>query len=117
MSVIDREKLMERVGQSPELLVELIQLFLELGPTMLAEIKTSIENSSANDLHIAAHTLKGSVGNFAADDVFQAALVLETIGRNNNFSGVQESYAVLEREMSRLTDELMALKIEFVAPQ
>ncbi|MCX5872568.1 MAG: Hpt domain-containing protein [Deltaproteobacteria bacterium] len=117
MSVIDRQKLMERVGESPELLVELIQLFLELGPTMLADIKTSIENNSADDLHRAAHTLKGSVGNFAADDAFQAALLLETIGRNSDLSGVQEAYAVLEREMSRLIEELMALKIEFVSPQ
>jgi len=116
VSVVNREELMERVGDSPELLVELIQLFLELGPGMLAEIKESIEKGSADDLEKTAHTLKGSVGNFAADDTFQASFLLETMGRNNNLTGAQDALILLQKELYRLFDELMVIKIELTSP-
>ncbi len=116
MSVIDRETLMERVGHSPELLVELIQLFKELGPEMLADIKDSIERGSAEDLQRSAHTFKGSVGNFAAQDVFQAAFSLENMGRNQELTGAQDVVKLLETEMNILTDELKAIENEFSTP-
>ncbi len=117
MPVIDRETLMERVGHSPELLVELIELFIQLGPEMLAEIKDSIERGSAEDLQRSAHTFKGSVGNFAAQDVFQTALSLENMGRNQEMSRAQDVVNLLENEMNILTEELKAMKNEFSTPQ
>ncbi|MFH0960533.1 MAG: Hpt domain-containing protein [Pseudomonadota bacterium] len=117
MSVINRETLMERVGDSPELLLELIDLFMEIGPGMLDDIKDSIRRGSAEDLQRSAHTFKGSVGNFAAQNVFQAALTLETMGRNMEISGAQDAVNLLEKEMNILTEELNAIKGEFSSPQ
>ncbi len=115
MSVIDRKKLMERVGDSPELLIELIELFLELGPGMLKSIQESVEQGSPDDLQRSAHSLKGSVGNFAAEDTFEASLLLETMGRNKNLTGAQDALTVLQNELSRLSNELTLIKSELVS--
>ena len=49
-----------------------------------------------------AHTLKGSVGIFSADTVYNLALKLEIMGRNNDMSGAREEYIVLEKEIEQL---------------
>jgi two-component system, sensor histidine kinase and response regulator len=117
LPVIDRETLMERVGNSPELLLELIQLFMDIGPGMLEDIKDSIRRGSADELQRSAHTFKGSVGNFAAHNVFQAALSLENMGRNLEISGAQDAVNLLEKEMNILTEELKAIENEFSTPR
>ncbi|MHB8203235.1 MAG: Hpt domain-containing protein [Desulfomonilaceae bacterium] len=115
MSVIDRKKLMEHVGDSPELLIELIELFLELGPGMFKDIQESVEQESPDGLQRSAHSLKGSVGNFAAEDTFEASLLLETMGRNKNLAGAQDALIVLQNALSRLFDELTSIKTELVS--
>ena len=112
MPVIDRDRLMGHVGGNSDLLLELIQLLLELGPNMLNEVGESINRGSSDDLQRTAHTLKGSVGNFAADAAVQAALSLEMMGRNNDFSKASEAFILLKNEMENLFDELQSLKIE-----
>lgn len=108
---------MERVGHSPDLLVELITLFVELGPEMIADIKGSIDRGSAEDLQRSAHTFKGSVGNFSADKVFQIALSLENMGRNCEMSAANDALNALETEMNVLTEELNVIKNEFSSCQ
>ncbi len=117
MSVIDRKKLMERVGDSRELLNELIELFLELGPGMFKDIQESVEQGSPDGLQRSAHSLKGAVGNFAAEDTFEASLILETMGRNKNLTGAQEAVKVLHKELNRLFDELTSIKTELVSSE
>ena len=106
---------MERVGNSCELLIELIELFLELGPSMFKDIKESVEKNSADSLQKSAHTLKGSVGNFAAEDTFEASLRLETMGRNKDLTGASEALIILENSLNRLFDELSAIKNDLSA--
>ncbi|MGC8658070.1 MAG: Hpt domain-containing protein [Desulfomonilaceae bacterium] len=115
MSVVDREKLMERVGYSCELLLELVELFLDIGPGMFKDIKESVVKNSAESLQKSAHALKGSVGNFAAQDTFEACLRLETMGRNKDLTDVSEALIVLESSLNKLFDELYAIRNELSA--
>jgi HPt (histidine-containing phosphotransfer) domain-containing protein len=115
--IIDRDRLMGHVGGNSELLVELIQLLLELGPNMVNEVGESIDRASSDDLQRTAHTLKGSVGNFAADAAVQAALSLEMMGRNHDFSKAHEAFILLKKEMGNVFDELQSLKLELTVPK
>ena len=117
MAVIDRGKLMNQIGGNSELLLELIQMLLDLGPNMLDQVGESIKRVSSDDLEKTAHALKGSVGNFAADSVFQAALSLEMMGRNNDLSQANDAYNLLKKEMKNLFLELQTLKTELKNPK
>jgi HPt (histidine-containing phosphotransfer) domain-containing protein len=73
------------------------------------EIKEAIRRGDAGTLERAAHTLKGSVGNFAARNAFTAAQRLELMCRDGNPDNGGEACVTLESELARLTEELRKL--------
>ena len=110
--VLDRNELMERVDNDQELLQELIELFVEDYPGLMKGIHDSIVQSDAEGLKVAAHTLKGAVGNFCAAAAFDAAFALEASGASGNLDNGSEQYALLEKEMDRVVAALQQLQSE-----
>jgi len=105
-SVLDRAVLQERVEGDAGLLAEMIGLFLRDYPRLLGAMREAIASGDAQGLERAAHTLKGTVGNFAATAATTAALLLEQMGRERNLAQAEEGYAALERELDRLKASL-----------
>ena len=93
---------LDHIGGDRELLEEVAGLFLEHSPGLMARIKEAVEAGDSYRLERAAHALKGSAGNFAAEPTVQAALRLEKMGRSQDLGGVAEAYHELENEMGRL---------------
>lgn len=110
--VINRQELLNRLDNDLELLQDLIELFLEDYPARLQEIEQAVVSQNAAQLCSAAHTLKGSVGNFCAQDAYHAAFVLEKRGRENNFSGAQDDLLRLQSEMKRVGEALQVVARE-----
>ncbi len=110
--LMDREAAMERVGNDLELLQEVARLFLEEYPESLQRIRSAIERGSARDLERAAHALKGSVSNFGAKKVVQAALELEKLGRSGTVEGAERLYQALEQELAHLEPLLNGILTE-----
>ncbi|MBI5247905.1 MAG: response regulator, partial [Desulfomonile tiedjei] len=106
---IDSAKLMERMGGDKELLSELVALFLEESPKLFSEIRDAVINNQPEILKTVAHTLKGSVGNFAAPEAADAALRLENIGKSGKMTEGPEALAALERELQRVQTRLAQL--------
>ncbi len=104
---IDTAKLMERMAGDTELLRELVAMFLDESPKLLVKIKEAVTNNDPEVLHSVAHSLKGSVGNFAAPEAADAALHLENIGKNRDMTDAREALAVLERELARVQERLV----------
>ena len=90
-------------------------LFLEEYPRFLAQIQEAISKKDSSSLSYAAHTLKGSVGNFAASDAFEAAFTLERIGRYGDLTQASDALVHLEAALSRLTPALGKLTTEVLA--
>jgi PAS domain S-box-containing protein len=95
-------KALAHVGGDPELLRELTALFLAECPQRLAEMRAAIARADAPKLRLAAHTLKGAVGNFAASAAWDAAQRLESMGQQAKMEGATEALAALETELERL---------------
>ena len=106
------EAALERTGGDPEFLKELVELFLSECPKMMGNVQEGIARRDGQALLRAAHTLKGSVGNFCATPTFEAAYTLEQMGRNGDLSEVETAWAVLEKEMERLSLALESLRME-----
>jgi CheY-like chemotaxis protein len=107
--VIDRADLLDRVGGDVELLVDLVNLFMDDSPNLLSEIKASLQQKDTHRLERAAHTLKGSVANFAAKASSDAALRLEVMGRNGDLTQAEEALSDLERCIDAAGRELRAM--------
>ncbi|MGE5820475.1 MAG: response regulator, partial [Deltaproteobacteria bacterium] len=104
--VIDHAALLAGVDGNRRLLRELVHLFLADCPQRLVEIKEAVRRGNAEALRIAAHTLKGSVGNFAAKNAFAAAQRLEIMGRDGDLHTAGEACATHESELALLREEL-----------
>ena len=100
---------MTHVAGDVALLRELIGLFREECPQMLADIRDAITRQDAAKLRIAAHTLKGAVGHFGAAPAYDAAQRLETMGHDAVWTGVVEAEAALKTALSRLQPALAEL--------
>ena len=110
VSVFDLSKALDRVEGDLELLQEMADLFLEEYPHMLEEIGNAITAGDAQALQHAAHTLKGSVSNFATDKTTEASFVLEKMGRQQDLACAATALATLKQELARLTPVLLSLK-------
>ncbi len=108
-AVFDREEALERVDNDKELLREIIALFEEECPQLLDAIRRAIAEKDSDALQHSAHTLKGSVGNFAARAAFDAAFKLEQMGKERRWEGAEQALADLEREIERLLPALKEL--------
>ena len=108
--IVDRAQLLARVGDDVDFLGELVDLFLDTGVEMLSHVELAVRQGNADTIERTAHTIKGAVGNFAADRAFEAALKLETIGREGALKHADRAFRDLEKEISLFTDVLVSLK-------
>jgi PAS domain S-box-containing protein len=107
--VIDRKALLAGVDGDRRLLRELVRLFLADYPQRVREINEAVRHGDGEALRIAAHALKGSIGNLAAKNAFEAAQRLEIMGRDRDLDSAAEGQMTLELELARLIEELGTL--------
>ena len=92
-----------------ELMHEIARLFLDDYPARMTEIVEAVARRDAAVLERAAHTLRGSVANFNAQEAADVLLVLESMGRCGDLTGADEALEVLRHEMKRLWAALSGL--------
>ena len=113
--MLNLDEALNRVDGDRELLSEMAGVFLDEYPLLLVTMQDALSHGNAQTLTYAVHTLKGSVANFAASSVFEAALKLEKIGRQGNLTQAKTALAELEAELARLAPLLTTLKMEAAA--
>lgn len=107
--MLDYNAAMERVGGDEELLKEVARLFLDDCARSLQELEEAVTAGDAKRLEREAHTLKGSVANFGAAPVTDAAFALETMGRNQDLSTAKQGLQHLQNTLNTLKPELLTL--------
>lgn len=104
---------LKTVGGAPDLLAELIEIFLEEHPKLTDGIRTSLAANKLTDLRRFAHTLKGSLRYFGNTDAGKLSLELEVMARDGKTELANELFDRIQVEMESLLPELKA----FVASQ
>ena len=113
--VLDRPLALSRVGGDEELLKEIAVIFLDDCPRLMAELRDAIAANDPQKLESAAHSMKGSVGNFGAEAAVSAAFNLERMGRERRAtsqaldSAATSEFEALQQALSVLRLELEAL--------
>jgi two-component system sensor histidine kinase/response regulator len=107
---LDESLALSRVGGDVDLLREVVELFLDDYPNALSKLRTAVNSHDAPGIEHHAHSLKGSVSTFGAQQAFEAALALEKKGRSGDLVGVEDSLSKLENVFEALRPELIALQ-------
>ena len=74
----------------PELLVDLIQIYLDDGPTKLHEITEGLDTQDYDRVERAAHSLKGTSGNLGARLLQDSCEAMQQASRNKEGEAVRE---------------------------
>jgi CheY-like chemotaxis protein/HPt (histidine-containing phosphotransfer) domain-containing protein len=111
LEIVDWTAALARLNGDRILLGEMKDVLLSECPKLRTAIRQSIEQHDIAALRLAAHTLKGAVGNFVAKPAFEAALRLETLARDGSFDGIPDAHVTLEVELDRLVPALSAFEL------
>ena len=93
-------------GGDLELTQNLIEIFLEDSPKLLADVRDAVKRGDAIALERAAHTMKGALGYFNAGSAIAAAFRLQQLGAWRDLGTAPETLEALETALQKLTNSL-----------
>lgn len=111
----DLDAALSRVDGDREFLNEIVLLFLQDYPKALEEIRAAIARQDPQAVTFFANSLRGSLSNFSATPAVNAALQLETLGRQGDLSTAQSALTQLEESIAELKPALASLVMENAA--
>ena len=79
---------------------------------MISDLKSALKDSDAAALRRAAHSLKGMVKLFQAEEATRMALVLEEMGKRGDFTGAKEAIEEIAAELAKMEKTLLELAEE-----
>jgi len=103
---VDWEFARDAVGGDPQLLLELVEIFFEEYPKLIAGIQSSMESQAYPELRRFAHTLKGCLRYFGKTQAGKLSGQLEVMGREENIESATKLFADLQAELNALLPEL-----------
>jgi HPt (histidine-containing phosphotransfer) domain-containing protein len=92
-----------------EFLRELITIYLEDTPKQLAKLEEAITRQDADLVVRAAHTIKGSSGNFGATGFARLAEGIEAHGKSKNLAAAAAALAELKNGFAQVAAALKQL--------
>ena len=95
-----------RVEADPAMLREIIAIFIDDCPKQVAALRTGLDAGDWDAVYRAAHTLKGAVGNFQAQDIVAHLQRLEARAREGNLDTCRKIFEQVEAELARLIASL-----------
>jgi CheY-like chemotaxis protein len=100
------------LGGDPEFLVEVVEAFLGDSPPRIEALKSSVAAGDADTLGRAAHSLKGSSGNFGAARMQALCADIERLARAGQTETLGPLVGQLDIEYERVADRLIELVAE-----
>jgi two-component system sensor histidine kinase/response regulator len=106
---INAEELNMMFGDDMEILAKIFDDFKNGHMDMLNAVEAAISSDNASELEITAHTLKGVLATFCADDAKEMSFKLEEMGRAGSCDGAKEIYDDLKAEVVEAVVQLTTL--------
>ncbi len=99
--------LLSDLGDDRAAVVELVNLFLTEGPTLLASGRAALKAKDIASLQRAYHTLKGNAAQFGLEGVREQALAIEQAARGGAFPKLDQ-LAALDQSWAEASAALAA---------
>lgn len=103
---IDFQELLDRVDNDRQLLYELFSIFKDDFPGSLAKLRDAVTRGDLAEIARLSHTLKGTLGNLAADPAMNSAARLEQTARAGQAAQLTAALADFERNANSTLTEL-----------
>lgn len=110
LPVLDIAGFQAQVAYDRELMVEIIDLFLEERLQDMTEMTEAVANRDLQALMRAAHTIKGSLGSLHASLARYRAQELETAAKTGNYQACIALLSALEEDLGNLEPQLLSLR-------
>ncbi len=110
--IIDLDDVLGRIQGDKELLVELIEIFLDDCPQKVSEIKKCFEISDFGQLSELSHSIKGAAANIGAKKISYTFLQAEEAANSQNIDGFGQLIERMDQEFDELTQYFPELKIK-----
>jgi two-component system sensor histidine kinase/response regulator len=108
--VLDKTGFLANGGDDPELVCEIIDLFLKELPQLMVSVRDAVGHGDGPGLRSAAHSIGGTLRIFCAARAIEAAHRLEMAGECGDLAAAAEGVADLETETTLLKKELARLE-------
>jgi HPt (histidine-containing phosphotransfer) domain-containing protein len=112
--IIGLKDVLHRLQDDKELLLELVQIFLDDAPHRLDNAKRLIEEANAEELADVAHSLKGAASNIGANKLWQSFKEMEQFAKEKNFSQAKHIFQKASLEFIELQGYFPQLKSQLV---
>jgi two-component system, sensor histidine kinase and response regulator len=112
VGVLDEALLMSRVDNDPQLLRDLVGLFLEDCTHLVDEIRVALDRKDSKAVERGAHSLKGCTNNLAAQMASEAALKLEKLAHAGDLVDAESVLQELKCQLERLKPILLTVQAE-----
>ena len=107
---MNNQDLLDRLGGDTELLNEVIGLFTEDCPSLMAAIRSGLAAADAQAVNRAAHQLKGSASNFDAPELTALAQSVESLAKDGNLAAAHATLPALQSAVDSLLAELAEIR-------
>ena len=101
-AVFDHEDALARMDGDVGMLRELLQIFLQDSPNMLARIDAALTSADARQIERAAHGLKGASATISADALTDRAVQVEQAAKAGRVAEAKRAIPALRQELQRL---------------
>lgn len=98
--------MIERLSGDEILARELVALFLEEYPALIASLRDRVAGGDPEQVRLAAHALKGCVANFIDQGPRATAFEIERMGASGSLAGVGAALSRLEREIGEMVAQM-----------
>lgn len=102
----DLNYLYEILDGDNEMLKEMVGVFLDSCMPQIGDLSQAVQDANADKIRRAAHTFKGSVGNFGAPLVHDLAFEMEKMGREGEIGTIKEKLDQLVPMVENLHEDL-----------
>jgi len=106
---VEMRAIVERFDGDRKLARKLARMLLADSESMMQGIRHGLAQGDPEALRLAAHALKGSVGNFSTTGAYEAVVELENLARQGDLAMAVQAYEDLQGQMARLTRVLEKL--------
>jgi protein-histidine pros-kinase len=107
-SVFDREAFLRMVSGREELLKQLLGVYLEDAPPVIAKLRDAVTRKDAPLLADVAHKLKCTLGYLQAREACETAGLLAEMGQSADLAGAAELFSRIEQQLGVLERTLRA---------
>ena len=101
---VDIEEIKEIMDNDMELIQDCFADFLSDWPELLGEIQDAIAQKNPEQMNESAHKLKGTLKYLAAEPAANAAMAIESAGRNHDLDNLDEKLLNLKNECQKVID-------------